>query len=336
MENYSKILTISVAAYNVEDTLPDTLKSMYDKRILNDLEVLIIDDGSSDNTAIIAKRFEKKAPNTFKYIRKKNGGHGSTINKGIEMATGKYFKVVDGDDWLDTNNLVTFIQDLKKQDSDLVLTNHVEVYPDHSKKINLISGMDVNRKYTWNDNIDIKRVILHTLTVKTALLREAHVHITENCFYVDIEFVGWAAYVSKTITYFDLYLYMYRLGESNQSVAKSNMLKNINMQEKVSYELVKMYDQFVKSDNMLPNQEKTIFNTFKRSVGSTMRTYLLMPTSTAKKKIQKFDSNINQISSISFQKLDEDKFIHLVRKGNYSLVPLIKVMYRIWVLKYGY
>ena len=114
------------------------------------------------------------------------------------------------------------------------------------------------------------------------------------------------------------------------------MLKNIKMQEKVSYELVKMYDQFVKSDNMLPNQEKTIFNTFKRSVGSTMRTYLLMPTSTAKKKIQKFDSNINRISSISFQKLDEDKFIHLVRKGNYSLIPLIKVKYRIWVLKYGY
>lgn len=325
-----------MAAYNVESTLEKTLASFNDPRVYDDLEVLIIDDGSKDGTAKIAKKYEKIAPHTFKYVAKKNGGHGSTINKGIELATGKYFKVVDGDDWVDTESLVTFIQDLKKQNSDLVLTNHTEVYPDHSKTVKLIENVEPKKEYTWKDNIDIKRVVLHTLTVKTKLLRENNVHITEKCFYVDVEFVVWAAYVSRTITYFDLYLYMYRLGEANQSVAKSNMLKNIKMQEKVSYELVKMYDQFVKSDNMLPNQEKTIFNTFKRSVGSTMRTYLLMPTSTAKKKIQKFDSNINRISSISFQKLDEDKFIHLVRKGNYSLVPLIKVMYRIWVLKYGY
>lgn len=331
-----KVLTVSVAAYNVESTLEKTLASFNDPRVYDDLEVLIIDDGSKDGTAKIAKKYEKIAPHTFKYVAKKNGGHGSTINKGIELATGKYFKVVDGDDWVDTESLVTFIQDLKKQNSDLVLTNHTEVYPDHSKTVKLIENVEPKKEYTWKDNIDIKRVVLHTLTVKTKLLRENNVHITEKCFYVDVEFVVWAAYVSRTITYFDLYLYIYRLGEANQSVAKSNMLKNIKMQEKVSYELVKMYDQFVKSDNMLPNQEKTIFNTFKRSVGSTMRTYLLMPTSTAKKKIQKFDSNINRISSISFQKLDEDKFIHLVRKGNYSLIPLIKVMYRIWVLKYGY
>lgn len=331
-----KVLTVSVAAYNVESTLEKTLASFNDPRVYDDLEVLIIDDGSKDGTAKIAKKYEKIAPHTFKYVAKKNGGHGSTINKGIELATGKYFKVVDGDDWVDTESLVTFIQDLKKQNSDLVLTNHTEVYPDHSKTVKLIENVEPKKEYTWKDNIDIKRVVLHTLTVKTKLLRENNVHITEKCFYVDVEFVVWAAYVSRTITYFDLYLYMYRLGEAKQSVAKSNMLKNIKMQEKVSYELVKMYDQFVKSDNMLPNQEKTIFNTFKRSVGSTMRTYLLMPTSTAKKKIQKFDSNINRISSISFQKLDEDKFIHLVRKGNYSLIPLIKVMYRIWVLKYGY
>lgn len=331
-----KVLTVSVAAYNVESTLEKTLASFNDPRVYDDLEVLIIDDGSKDGTAKIAKKYEKIAPHTFKYVAKKNGGHGSTINKGIELATGKYFKVVDGDDWVDTESLVTFIQDLKKQNSDLVLTNHTEVYPDHSKTVKLIENVEPKKEYTWKDNIDIKRVVLHTLTVKTKLLRENNVHMTEKCFYVDVEFVVWAAYVSRTITYFDLYLYMYRLGEANQSVAKSNMLKNIKMQEKVSYELVKMYDQFVKSDNMLPNQEKTIFNTFKRSVGSTMRTYLLMPTSTAKKKIQKFDSNINRISSISFQKLDEDKFIHLVRKGNYSLIPLIKVMYRIWVLKYGY
>ena len=196
--------------------------------------------------------------------------------------------------------------------------------------------MEPQKKYTWKDKIDIKRVVLHTLTVKTKLLRNNNVHITENCFYVDVEFVVWAAYVSHTITYLDLYLYMYRLGEANQSVAKSNMLKNIKMQEKVSYQLVRMYDQFVRNKNMLPNQEETIFNTFKRSIGSTMRTYLLMPTRTAKSKIKKFDDNIKNISFVSYRRLNDDKFIRLIRKGNYSMVPLAKIMYRIWVMKYGY
>lgn len=332
----AKILSISVAAYNVESTLDKTLSSFNDPRIYDDLEVLIIDDGSKDNTKKIAEKYERIAPQTFKYIPKKNGGHGSTINKGIELATGKYFKVVDGDDWVDTNNLVKFIKDLKQQDSDLVLTNHTEMYPDHSKDINLISGMIPGKEYSWQDNVDIKRVVLHTLTVKTKLLKQNNVHITENCFYVDVEFVVWAAYVSKTITYFDIYLYKYRLGESDQSVAKTNMLKNINMQEKVSYQLVRMYDYFVKEQNMMPNQEKTIFNTFKRSIGSTMRTYLLMPITTAKKRIKCFDENIKSISLISYQKLNNDNFIRLIRKGNYSMVPLIKGMYRIWVMKYGY
>lgn len=331
-----KTLTISVAAYNVERTLEKTLSSFDDPRVYDDLEVLIIDDGSKDNTKKIAKKYARKVPNTFKYIPKKNGGHGSTINKGIELASGKYFKVVDGDDWVDTESLVSFIQELKKQDSDLVLTNHTEVYPDHSKNVNLIKNIKPKKEYTWKDNIDIKRVVLHTLTVKTKLLRENNVHITEKCFYVDVEFVVWAAYVSHTITYFDLYLYMYRLGEANQSVAKSNMLKNIKMQEKVSYQLVRMYDQFVKNKNMVPNQEETIFNTFKRSIGSTMRTYLLMPTRTAKKNIKTFDNNIKDISLVSYQRLNDDKFIRLIRKGNYSMVPIAKMMYRIWVLKYGY
>lgn len=331
-----KVLTISVAAYNVEKTLEKTLSSFNAPQIYNDLEVLIIDDGSRDNTKKIAQKYHRIAPDTFKYIPKKNGGHGSTINKGIELATGKYFKVVDGDDWVNTDDLITFVQKLKTQNSDLVLTNHVEAYPDRLKKINLIKGMKEDHQYSWKDNIDIKRVVLHTLTVKTELLRKAHVHITENCFYVDVEFVVWAAYVSKSITYLNLYLYMYRLGEANQSVAKTNMLKNISMQEKVSYQLVKMYDQFVKKNDMFPNQEETIFNTFKRSIGSTMRTYLLMPTSTAKYKIKKFDNNIKHLSPVSFEKLNDDKFISLIRKGNYSMVPFAKIMYRIWVLKYGY
>lgn len=130
-----KILTISVAAYNVEKTLDKTLDSFNDSRVYDDLEVLIVDDGSKDGTRLVAEKYEAIAPQTFKYVGKENGGHGSTINKGISLATGKYFKVIDGDDWVDTDRLVDFIDKLKNLDSDMVLTNHTEVFPDHENKV---------------------------------------------------------------------------------------------------------------------------------------------------------------------------------------------------------
>lgn len=328
-----KILTISIAAYNVEKTLEKTLSSLNIPELYDDLEVLIVDDGSKDHTKEIAKKYEKIAPKTFRYIEKENGGHGSTINKGISLATGKYFKVIDGDDWVNSPALIEFINKLKQIDTDMVLTNHVEVYPDHKKKISLVQGLVDGREYTWNDNIDIKRVILHTLTVKTDLLKKNNVHITENCFYVDIEYVVWAVYISQTITYLNLYLYMYRLGNGEQSVSKKNMLKNVEMQAKVSYKLVRLYSQFSKS-NMESNQDDTIFNTFSRSIGSTMRTYLLLGTKEAKEKIIKFDKNIFDISNYSYNRLNDDTFIRLIRMNNYMMVPVIRWMYKVWVLKY--
>lgn len=335
MDN-QKILTISVAAYNVEETLSKTLESMYDKRIEDDLEVLIIDDGSKDNTEKIAKEYEKKSPKIFRYIKKKNGGHGSTINKGIELAQGKYFKVVDGDDWVNTEALVAFINKLKYINSDLILTDFMEIYPNKKNKVNLIQNMQPGKEYSWKDKINVEKVVLHTVTVKTNLLRKNHVYITEKCFYVDVEFVVWAAYVSHTITYLNIYLYMYRLGEANQSVAKSNMLKNVKMQERVSYQLVKMYDQFIKSNSMVSNQKETIFNTLKRSIGSTMRTYLLMSTQVSKEKIKSFDNNIKKISLYTYNELNNEAFIKLTRCLGYSLIPLIRISYRVWILKYKY
>ena len=328
-----KTLTISVAAYNVEETLGKTLESFNDSRVYSDLEVLIVNDGSTDHTKEIAQKYEKLAPETFKYVEKENGGHGSTINKGISLATGKYFKVIDGDDWVDTNVLVEFISKLKKLNSDMILTNHVEVYPNHTKNVCLVERLKDGKEYTWDDSFNIKRVVLHTLTIKTSLLKENKVHITENCFYGDVEYVIWAAYVAKTITYLDMYLYMYRLGNSNQSVSKKNMLKNVGMQEKVSYQLVRLYDVFGKS-HMKPNQDDTIFNTFKRSIGSTMRTYLLLNLDEAKKNIINFDNNIYSISSYSYRRLNDDAFIHLTRMNNYLMVPVIRWMYKFWVLKY--
>lgn len=143
-----KILTVTVPSYNVEKFLENTLDSFVDERVLDDIEVLIVDDGSKDKTAEIGRKYEEKYPDTFRVISKENGGHGSTINRGIGEAKGKYFKVVDGDDWVDQDGFAELIQRLKTCDADYVFTNYYEV--------NDVTG-ELNPRDT----------VVHTLNCKT-------------------------------------------------------------------------------------------------------------------------------------------------------------------------
>ena len=118
-----KILSIVVPAYNVEKYLDQCLSSFVNTEVLRDIEILIINDGSTDRTAEIAEKYCEKYPGCFVLYNKENGGHGSGINYGIEHAKGKYFKVVDGDDWVETVNLPVFVRTLKKIDVDVIASN---------------------------------------------------------------------------------------------------------------------------------------------------------------------------------------------------------------------
>ena len=119
-----KILTVSIAAYNMEKYIRRALDSLIDERIIHDLEVFVIDDGGSDSTLDIAKEYASKYPNSIFPVHKENGGYGTTVNYSIQYANGKYFKLLDGDDWFDKNGLYELVNRLKKADSDIILTNY--------------------------------------------------------------------------------------------------------------------------------------------------------------------------------------------------------------------
>lgn len=122
-----KILTITIPSYNTSQYIDSCLPTfLSNKKILKDIEILIINDGSKDDTLVKAKYYENKYPETIKVVDKENGGHGSTINSGIKLASGKYFKIVDGDDWVDNNNFTNLVQQLKKIDTDMVVNPYVE------------------------------------------------------------------------------------------------------------------------------------------------------------------------------------------------------------------
>ena len=108
----SKVLTIAIPSYNVERYLEHGLASYCSPKLESGLEVIVVDDGSTDATALIAESFVKRSPSIFKVISKENGGHGSTINAALQQARGKYFRVVDGDDWVCTQGLIDLVERL--------------------------------------------------------------------------------------------------------------------------------------------------------------------------------------------------------------------------------
>ena len=123
-----KILSVSIASYNVEKFIRKALDSCCVPEIMDRLEVLVVNDGSTDSTLEIAREYEEKYPQTFRVIDKKNGGYGSTVNASIKAATGKYFRLLDGDDWFDRDGLVNFIEELTAAEEDMIVAQFKRVF----------------------------------------------------------------------------------------------------------------------------------------------------------------------------------------------------------------
>lgn len=215
-----KILTITVPAYNVEKFLDQTLASFVDERMLEMLEVLVIDDGSKDGTAVTGRRYEERYPQTFRVISKENGGHGSAINCGIREAKGTYFKVIDGDDWADTEGLVMLVSKLAECNSDYVITNYYEVDDVTKERAEVrFPSLSPEKEMSFEEASKKIQIPMHALVIKTDILKQHDIRLDEHCFYVDVEYVLYPIPYVHTVLYYDIFVYMYRLAQANQSVS---------------------------------------------------------------------------------------------------------------------
>lgn len=240
----SKILTIVIPSYNVEAFLDKTVNSFLAEEIMDDIEILIVNDGSKDKTKEIGKRFEEKYPQCVKLVDKENGGHGSTINKGLSIASGKYFKVVDGDDWVDTVAFVSYVNKLKKINVDMVLTPFNEVYIPSMKTVKrATANVATDQEYVLSDVLnDIGDCYqMHSITFRTAII-QGKLKITEHCFYVDQEYILLPLKDVEMVMFLDDTIYQYRLGDENQSVSVTSKQKNRAMHRKVVMRLLKTFE----------------------------------------------------------------------------------------------
>lgn len=245
----NKILTIVVPAYNVEKFLDQTLSSFIDERIMKDLEVLVVDDGSKDKTAKIAQKYADKYTDTFRVISKENGGHGSTINCGIVEAQGKYFKVVDGDDWVFTEGLVELILQLRNCKADYVFTNYYEVNDLTKEKRKIyFPNIPSNHIFHFGKIVNETGISMHALVIKTNILKKKQIYIDEHSFYVDVEYILYPVPYIRSIIYYDIFVYMYRFAQVEQSVSIKGYQKNMQDHIYVIMHILEYIHQYKNSE----------------------------------------------------------------------------------------
>lgn len=247
-----KLLTIVVPVYNTEKYIKRCLDSLDNKEINDKIEVLIVSDGSKDKSIEIAKAYSIKYPDTFKIIEKENGGHGSTINKGLELATGKYFRVIDSDDWVDSKNFIEFVKKLEEKDVDLVVTDYCKeyIYEGKSEKI-AYKNLEPNKLYDFN-NFDLSILngeyfVMATSTYKTEVLRKSHLKLMEKTFYVDMQYNVIPIAEVNNFIYFNLDIYRYFIGRKDQSINTKSFVKNHLNHDKVVKFLVEYYAKNVET-----------------------------------------------------------------------------------------
>lgn len=241
-----KLLTIVVPAYNAERYIKKNLDSMVlPGEDMSCLEILVVDDGGTDRTAEITDDYVRRYPGSISFHHKQNGGHGSVINYGIQHATGKYFKVVDGDDWLNPEEFPAFLKLLEGHDEDVIASDFLCLEDTTWRVLREMHAALDPGKYGHSGKISegfADQVIkMHSLTIRTSILQEMPDRMDEHCFYVDQEYVTYPMLLADTVYYDRRNLYMYRLGRSGQSMDIRSMQKNRDQHMRVLQSLVDFY-----------------------------------------------------------------------------------------------
>ena len=288
-----KLLTIVVPAYNVEKYIKNCLDSFIDLSVLRSLEILIVDDGSTDSTASLAHTYEQKYPYSFKVLSKENGGHGSTINYAIPRATGKYFKVVDGDDWLDKSLLPQFVQLLKHTHSD-VISNDFNLVDDRTKKVTK-RRKAVSNSYHYNREWGFAEAVMDPLIP-----------------------------YCTSITFSPLPLYQYRLGRSGQSVDIKMMIKRHDQHLKV---LDALFEYNNVHGNLQTYKKQYLERGIAEAVDDEYQIFLAKGNDTRNvEQMKKFDEMLREEHPGVYQACSR-KQIWLIRKTDFKAFPIVAWFY---------
>lgn len=325
-----KLLTFSIASYNIEKYIDKLMNSILDERILDKIEVLVVNDGSKDRTAEITKNYEEKYPQTVRLVDKENGGHGSTINRGIIEASGKYFRALDGDDWADTEALVETVARLENTESDMIIMDYRTCYEAGGEEVETFSMLEDNKEYKFDDIADkVQYIRYHSTIYKTEFLRKNNIRLDEHCFYVDSEYMLFSIPLVDTVTYFALALYCYRIGIGEQSVSFEGRMKHIADGHKVAKKLLECYKNM--SEDISSEKREYVTDGVAAHCTYHYNSLLIFKASKEKKDdIIAFDKMLKEKYPEIYDRInDMSILIKILRKTNYVAYPLMPIYKKI-------
>ena len=256
-----KLITFTVPCYNSAAYMDRCIKTLLPAG--EDAEIILVDDGSKDETGAIADAWAEKYPNIIRVIHQENGGHGEGVNQGIRNASGMYFKVVDSDDWLDADALQNVMAKLREfaalpQPVDLLLCNYVyEHTVDNTRHTVRYTGiLPQDKIFGWQDIGHFpqsQNILMHSVIYRTQILRDCGLRLPKHSFYVDNIFVYLPLPSCRSLYYMDLDLYRYFIGREDQSVNEKVMVKRVDQQVRVTKLMITAVDLYA-----LPPEQKKL------------------------------------------------------------------------------
>ena len=244
-----KLLSIAIPCYNSEAYMENCIKSLLPGG--DEVEILVIDDGSKDRTAEIADEYQEKYPGIVRAIHQPNLGHGGAVNTGIHNAQGLYFKVVDSDDWVNEESYKEILKTLEElvkgsKTVDLLISNFVYEKQGATRKkiMQYRKCLPQDRIFGWEEVKHMpkgKYLLMHSMIYRTKLLHECNLELPKHTFYVDNLFAFEPLPYVKNMYYLDVNFYRYFIGRDDQSVNEKVMIKRIDQQIRVNKLMVNAY-----------------------------------------------------------------------------------------------
>ena len=324
-----KYLTIIIPAYNVSEYIDKCLSSLVENPdILDQLDIVAVNDGSKDDTLVKMQKYEKEFPGCVRVIDKENGGHGSGINKGIELAQGLYLKVLDSDDWVDNKgltDLISYISTLNEY-PDIILNPFEYVWqPEGTLELCDYSKLPEKQIVSFRELNDYSYTFaLHSLTIKTSIYKDNSLpKIDEKISYDDVEYIMYPVPFIHTIVYLKQVIYKYRYGTEGQSVSASNYIKRRGNHMQV---IGAVLSYFKDTKDAFSADQISYFNNWMKGMINQHVNILLSMEDTKQSKVEFID--FVERCGIFDLSLVPNKKLHFLMKHNYKGYGLVSWYYR--------
>ena len=266
-----RTITFTVPCYNSAKDMDHCITSILEgAKYAPDIEIVIVDDGSVDETPAKADEWAARHPDLIRVVHQENGGHGAGVLTGLRAARGVYYKVVDSDDWVDETALgimLTMLRGFIERGTrvDLFISNYIydKVFEGTHNTVDYKGALPNRRIFTWDEIGHFRadqNLLMHALCYRTDVLRDHDLPLPSHTFYVDNIYAYVPLPNCKTMYYADIDLYHYFIGREGQSVNEAVMVKRLDQQFRITRIMMHAYHLY--DDVEEPKLRAYMFNYF--------------------------------------------------------------------------